>query len=202
MPTLPHLLERNRQWVRRTVAEEPEFFLRLARQQKPKYLWIGCSDSRVPANQIIDLAPGEVFVHRNVGNLVVHTDLNMLSVLQFAVELLDVEHVMVVGHYGCGCIDAALAGKPLGLVDQWLRHVQDLADLHRPELDPLSPAARSDRLCELNVLAQAENLSRTSILQEAWARGRAVEVHSWIYRLDDGSLRPLRDVITAPLRSA
>jgi len=189
--TLPELLEKNRRWAAARVHDDPEFFSRLVALQAPGYLWIGCSDSRVPANEIVDLPPGDLFVHRNVANVVVHTDLNCLSVLQFAVEVLRVRHVIVCGHYGCGGVRAALAGTKLGLIDNWLRHVQDVRRKHTAELDGLSAAAREDRLCELNVLEQAANVCETTIVQDAWDRGQSLAIHAWIYRLDDGLLRDL-----------
>jgi carbonic anhydrase len=190
--TLPHLFASNRAWAARITAQEPDFFTQLSRQQSPEFLWIGCSDSRVPANQICGLLPGELFVHRNVANVVVHTDLNCLSVLQFAVDVIKVRHVMVVGHYGCGGVGAALRRDKLGLIDNWLRHVQDVATKHRRELDAVEdPAARVDRLCELNVMEQTLNVCQTTIVQDAWARGQPLTVHSWIYRLQDGLLRDL-----------
>lgn len=173
------------------MRDDPEFFSRLTVQQAPKYLWIGCSDSRVPANQIIGLPPGEVFVHRNVANLVVHTDLNCLSVLQYAVEVLRVEHVIVCGHYGCGGVIAADRGAPLGLIDNWLRHIQDAAGRLRSSLSGSTPANRIDRLCELNVLEQAHNVCRTTIVQDAWTRGQALTINAWIYRLSDGLVQDL-----------
>lgn len=196
MPTLFKLLERNRAWASQTAAEDPEFFSRLAEQQKPKYLWIGCSDSRVPANQITGLAPGEVFVHRNIANMVIHTDMNLLSVLQYAVDLLKVEHIIVTGHYGCGGILAAMSKERYGLLDNWLQHIQDIESLHLDELKPLDPQAYYHRLCELNVITQADHLQRSPIIRDAWARGQAIEIHSWIYSLEDGRIRPLQDVIT------
>lgn len=190
--TLDDLLARNRDWAERIHREDPGFFARLSGQQAPEYLWIGCSDSRVPANQIIDMAPGEVFVHRNIANVVVHTDLNCLSVLQFAVEVLKVRHVLVVGHYGCGGVHAALTQRRLGLVDNWVRHVADVAEKHATRLAALDgEALRHDRLCELNVIEQVINVCQTSILQDAWARGQQVAVHGWVYRLDDGLVRDL-----------
>jgi carbonic anhydrase len=192
MRELRRLFDQNRAWAARVRKERPDFFGRLSEQQRPAYLWIGCSDSRVPANEIVDLLPGELFVHRNVANVVVHTDLNCLSVLQYAVDVLQVRHVILCGHYGCGGVSAALAGKPLGLIDNWLRHIQDIADRHRPELDALpGEAARVDRLCELNVIEQAANICRTSIALEAWRRGQPLAVHGWIYGLQDGLLRDL-----------
>jgi carbonic anhydrase len=191
MRSLPHLFENNRRWADEISAARPGFFQRLASQQAPEYLWIGCSDSRVPANEIVGLLPGELFVHRNVANLVVHTDLNCLSVLQYAVDALHVKHVIVCGHYGCGGIKAALDGLRLGLIDNWLRHVQDLAHQHHAELEGLEGAARVDRLCELNVLDQASHVCETTVIQDAWARGQDVKVHAWIYGLKDGRLRDL-----------
>jgi carbonic anhydrase len=182
-------LARNRAWSARMCSRDAEFFLRLARQQVPECLWIGCSDSRVAANQILDLAPGEVFVHRNVANVVATGDLNCLSVLQFAVDVLKVRHVMVVGHYGCGGIRAAVEGLRLGLVDGWLRHIHDVQARHRPALMALPLAERADRLCELNVAEQFANVCRTDIVQDAWERGQTLSVHGWVYELQDGLLR-------------
>ena len=190
--SLEHLLLRNRSWAANAVRNDPDFFQSLVRQQTPRYLWIGCADSRVPANEIVDLKPGELFVHRNVANLVVHTDLNCLSVLQYAVEVLQVEHVIVCGHYGCGGITAAAQGRPLGLIDNWLRHIQDVAERHRADLESETrPEERLDRLAELNVLEQALNVCRTSIVQEAWGKDRPLKVHAWIYRLTDGRVQDL-----------
>lgn len=192
MRQLPELFANNRAWAARLAERQPDFFAVLAKQQDPRHLWIGCSDSRVPANQIVGLLPGELFVHRNVANVVVHTDLNCLSVLQYAVEVLKVEHIMVVGHYGCGGVQAALRGTPLGLVDNWLRHVQDVAGRYRDVLDALpDDAARNDRLCELNVIEQAANVCRTTVVQAAWKRGQPLSVHGWLYALHDGLLRDL-----------
>ena len=191
MAHLQDLLDKNRAWSERVRARDPGFFRRLAAQQSPRYLWIGCSDSRVPANEIVDLDPGEVFVHRNVANVVVHTDLNCLSVLQYAVDVLRVPHVIVCGHYGCGGVRAALTGAKLGLIDNWLRHVQDVRQKHATELDALAEHDREDRLCELNVLEQAVHVCETTIVQDAWARGQQVTVHAWLYRLDDGLLRSM-----------
>jgi carbonic anhydrase len=189
---LPDLFDRNRAWAAAMVRDEPDFFRKLTHQQTPRYLWIGCSDSRVPANEIVGLAPGEMFVHRNVANVVVHTDLNCLSVLQYAVEVLEVEHVIVCGHYGCGGVRAAWNARPLGLIDNWLRHVQDVAARHTSELQGLgSGAALTDRLCELNVVEQAVHVCRTTVIQDAWRRGRIVTVHAWVYSLEDGLLRDL-----------
>ncbi|MDP1581539.1 MAG: carbonate dehydratase [Candidatus Didemnitutus sp.] len=192
MQQLSHLFGQNRQWAERIKARDPEFFQKLSRQQRPDYLWIGCSDSRVPANEIIGVMPGEVFVHRNIANVVVHADLNCLSVIQFAVEVLKVKHIMVVGHYGCSGVLAALNGARIGLADNWLRHVQDVKGKHALCLQEIeSEAERSARLCELNVIEQAVNVCQTTILQDAWSRGQDVTVHSWIYGLQDGLLRDL-----------
>lgn len=192
MSRLDHLLENNRAWAERIQAEDPGFFERLSKQQTPKYLWIGCSDSRVPANQIVDMAPGEVFVHRNIANVVVHTDLNCLSVIQFAVDVLKVEHILVVGHYGCGGVLAALEGTRLGLADNWIRHVVDVAHKHDAVLSALDVAAlRHDRLCELNALEQATNVCETTMVQDAWARGQKLAVHGWVYTLRDGRVHDL-----------
>ena len=190
MRHLPHLFENNRQWAARRTEADPGFFPRLAAQQAPKHFWIGCADSRVPANEIVGLDPGEMFVHRNVANLMVHTDLNCLSVLQYAVEVLKVEHIIVCGHYGCGGVRAAFERPRLGLIDNWLRHIQDVHTHHRDELDALPDNdARVNRLCELNVADQVENVCRTTIVQDAWGRGQGVAVHGWIYSLKDGLLR-------------
>jgi carbonic anhydrase len=191
-PTLAHLFENNRRWAARTVARDPHFFEKLSRQQTPKYLWIGCSDSRVPANEIVDLLPGELFVHRNVANVLVHTDLNCLSVLQYAVDVLRVEHVMVVGHYGCGGVQAAAGTASLGLIDNWLRHVQDVRDRYAAMLAGIADErARVDRLCELNVIEQARHVCQTTVVQDAWRRGQSLAVHGWVYSLEDGLLRDL-----------
>jgi carbonic anhydrase len=189
---LPQLFENNRRWAARTEQGHPGFFGELAAQQAPRYLWIGCSDSRVPANEIVDLAPGELFVHRNVANLVLHNDFSCLSVLQYAIDVLQVEHVMVVGHYGCGGVTAAWQERVLGLVDNWLQPIRDVAHLYRESLLALpNEAARIDRLCELNVLFQARRVSRTTIVQQAWDQGRKLTIHAWVYRLTDGLLRDL-----------
>jgi carbonic anhydrase len=191
MNEIAELFERNRSWARRIRERDPEFFLKLAGQQSPRYLWIGCADSRVPANEIVDLMPGELFVHRNVANLVVHTDLNCLSVIQFAVDALKVEHIIVCGHYGCSGVRAALRGDRLGLSDNWLRHVQDVQGRHPECLAPLAGEQAVDRLCELNVIEQVVNVCRTSIVQEAWDRGQPLSVHGWVYGLRDGLLQDL-----------
>lgn len=192
MCSIESLFQNNRAWSARCVAQDPQFFQRLARQQSPRYLWIGCSDSRVPANEILGLRPGEVFVHRNVGNLVVHSDLNCLTVLQYAVEVLKVEHVLVVGHYGCGAVQAVVEQRRTGLAENWLRHLEDVSRKHADRLDHMVAAeARASRLCELNVIEQVTNLCQTTILQDAWERGQQVTVHGWVYGLHDGLLRPL-----------
>ncbi|WP_018610664.1 carbonate dehydratase [Uliginosibacterium gangwonense] len=189
---LYELLIRNAAWSQREREADPEFFSRLVAQQSPEYMWIGCSDSRVPANEIIGLAPGEVFVHRNVANVVVHTDLNCLSTLQFAVDVLKVKHVLIVGHYGCGGVKAAMNDVRQGLVDNWLRHVQDVHEKFQSELARQSDLSlRADRLCELNVIEQVLHVCQTTILQDAWARGQDVSVHGWMYSLADGLVRQL-----------
>jgi len=199
MKTLSHLFESNRAWARSIREQDPEFFEKLARQQAPTYLWIGCSDSRVPANQIVGVLPGELFVHRNVANVVVHTDLNCLSVMQFAVDVLKVQHVIVCGHYGCAGVKAALCQENLGLVDNWLRHVQDVREKHEAELANLPDVEqRINRLCELNVMEQVVNVCQTSTIREAWRRGQSISVHGWIYGLQDGLLRDLDTTITGP----
>jgi len=196
---LNELLDRNRAWAEKIRAEDPQFFKRLSKLQTPKYLWIGCSDSRVPANQITGLEPGEVFVHRNVANVVVHTDLNCLSTIQYAVDVLKVEHILVVGHYGCGGVHAALKGTRVGLVDNWLRHVNDVAQKHASMLAEVElEALRHARLCELNVLEQVVNVCQTTIVQDAWARGQKLGVHSWVYSLLDGRVRELGMGIESP----
>jgi carbonic anhydrase len=196
--TLATLFENNRRWAARMTANDPEYFRRLARQQAPQYLWIGCADSRVPANEIVGLAPGELFVHRNVANVVVPSDLNCLAVLQFAIDVLGVRDVIVCGHYGCGGVRKVLADEQHGLVDDWLQHVADVRREHAAELARLDPAARADRLCELNVVAQAIHVARSTVLRSAWARGATVTVHGVIYRLDDGLLQDLGVRFTAP----
>jgi len=194
---LKHLFANNRDWAAKMTRQDPEFFSRLSSQQAPQYLWIGCADSRVPANEIVGLAPGELFVHRNVANIVVHADLNCLSVLQFAVEVLKVEHIIVCGHYGCGGVRAALRDDRLGLVDNWLRHVQDVRWKHQAELDSLpTEEQRHDRLCEMNVVEQVVNVSQTTVVRDAWTRGQSLAVHGWIYDLHDGLLRDLAVSVT------
>jgi len=199
MRLLTHLFENNRAWSERIRRQDPEFFERLARQQAPRYLWIGCSDSRVPANEIIGLPPGEVFVHRNIANVVVHTDLNCLSVMQFAIDVLKVEHIMVVGHYGCSGVRAALRRDRIGLSDNWLRHVQDVRERHPARIRPLYHEAHQiDRLCELNVIEQVRNVSQTTIVRDAWERGQPLTLHGWIYGLKDGLVRDLFVSSTSP----
>lgn len=196
MSIIDHLFESNRKWVENRRASDPDFFNRLAAAQTPKYLWIGCSDSRVPANEIVDQPPGQIFVHRNVANLVVHTDLNLLSVLQYAVEVLSVEHVIICGHYNCGGVQAVLDNERHGLIDNWLRNVHDVQRAHGEELMQLDRQARFDRLCELNVLEQVRNVATTSIVGAAWSRGQQLCVHGWIYSLQDGLLRDLGFCVT------
>jgi carbonic anhydrase len=199
MRTLSGLFDNNRKWARRITQNDPDFFQRLSEQQSPRYLWIGCSDSRVPANEIVGLLPGELFVHRNVANLVVHTDLNCLSVLQYAVDVLKVEHVIVSGHYGCGGVRAAFLNASFGLIDNWLRHVQDVRDRY---LDLIAECegeeAAVDRLCELNVIEQARDVCQTTVVQDAWRRGQPLSVHGWIYELRDGLLRDLDCTSSGP----
>jgi carbonic anhydrase len=189
MKTLPHLFENNRAWAEAIKQRDPGFFEHLAEQQSPRYLWIGCADSRVPANEIIGLPPGQVFVHRNIANVVVHTDLNCLSVIQYAVEVLKVEHIIVCGHYGCGGVKAALESSDHGLIDNWLRHIRDVGRFHADELAELTSAQRLDRLCELNVTEQVTNVCNTTIVKNAWRQGRSLVVHGWTYSIGDGILR-------------
>ena len=197
MNNLEHLLARNRAWAEKMTAADPDFFHRLSQQQTPGYLWIGCSDSRVPANEIVGMSPGELFVHRNVANVVVHTDLNCLSVIQYAVDVLKVRHIIVCGHYGCGGVKAALDNSTHGLIDNWLRHVQDVKHQHEAALGAMADdAERFGALCELNVIEQVLNVSRTTIVQNAWERGQELSVHGWIYGLGDGLLRELDICIT------
>jgi carbonic anhydrase len=192
MDDLQELLEKNRQWAEEIKASDPQFFNSLAQQQTPRYLWIGCSDSRVPSTQLVGLKPGDMFVHRNVANVVVHTDFNCLSVLQFAVDVLNVNHVIVCGHYGCGGVKAAMDNLQLGLIDNWLRHVQDVMHTHHEELATIvDDGRRLDRLCELNVSEQVLNVSKTTIVQNAWNRGQELAIHGWIYGISDGLLRDL-----------
>ncbi|KAB7628324.1 carbonate dehydratase [Alkalilimnicola sp. S0819] len=192
MKLLKELFDNNRRWSEQITEQDPEFFSTLSGQQEPEYLWIGCSDSRVPANDIVGLMPGELFVHRNVANVVVHSDMNCMSVLQFAVEVLKVKHVMVTGHYGCGGVRAALRQTDFGLIDHWLRHIKDVACEHHHELDAIEEESdRVDRLCELNVIAQVRNVCHTTIVQKAWARGQSLAVHGWVYGLNNGHLNDL-----------
>lgn len=191
MSSIAELFERNRAWAASMVSEDPEFFSTLARRQAPEYMWIGCSDSRVPANQIVGLQPGDVFVHRNVANVVVHTDLNCLSVLQYAIEVLSVRHVIVCGHYGCGGVKAALEKTRHGLIDNWLRHVQDVREKHADEITALPEERRLARMCELNVIEQVTNVCQTTVVEEAWERGHELTVHGVVYDLEDGLLEDL-----------
>jgi carbonic anhydrase len=202
MSELKELFENNRAWVKSLTAEDPEFFERLVEQQSPKYLWIGCSDSRVPANEIVGLLPGELFVHRNVANVVAHTDINCLSVLQFAVEALKVEHVIVCGHYGCGGIKAAFEGmngnRSSGLLDLWFRHIEAVNVKHHEEVKQAPAETRLDLMCELNVIEQAVNVAETAIVQNAWKQGQTLEIHGWIYSIANGLLRDLKCTMTGP----
>jgi carbonic anhydrase len=199
MRTLRKLFDKNRAWAGRVTEQQPDFFRKLSRLHAPDYLWIGCADSRVPANEIVGLLPGEMFVHRNVANLVVHTDLNCLSVMQYAVDVLKVHHIFVVGHYGCGGVRAAFQKKRLGLIDNWLRHLQDVHTKHAGALDSLRDvSAQLDRLCELNVIEQVSNVCQTSIVLDAWERGQPLTVHGWVYGLHDGLIRDLGMTAEAP----
>jgi carbonic anhydrase len=196
MSDLESLFSNNVKWAEDIKRKDPEYFSTLAKQQAPEYLWIGCSDSRVPANQIVDLAPGELFVHRNVANIVIHTDLNCLTVLNYAVEFLKVKHVMVTGHYGCGGVKAAMENNKLGLIDYWLRNIRDIYYANQPELDAIADETlRLRRLCELNVLQQVDNVARCNIVQNAWARGQELSIHGWVYDIHDGILHKLREPI-------
>jgi len=188
---LDHLFKRNLDWSNSIKEQEPEFFESLSKQQSPELLWIGCSDSRVPANQIIDVPPGEVFVHRNIANVVVHTDLNCLSVIQYAVEVLKVKHIIVCGHYGCGGVNASMTEESYGLIDNWLRHIKDVTRFNQEELDKLTGEEKSNRLCELNVAEQVKNVANTSIVKQAWERGQELSVHGWVYGLQDGIVKDL-----------
>lgn len=195
---LHSLFENNRRWVNVMKTQDPDYFKKLANQQAPEYLWIGCSDSRVPANQITGLAPGEVFVHRNIANIIVHTDLNALSVIQFAVDVLRVKHIMVVGHYGCSGVHSALTGKRIGLADNWLQHVQDVRKKHAQRLDQCPATKQHDRLCELNVLEQVLNVCHTTTVQDAWERQQPLQVHAWVYGLDNGLIHELGFSVDQP----
>jgi carbonic anhydrase len=191
MPTINDLFSHNRAWAAEMERTRPGFFSSLVKQQKPKFMWIGCSDSRVPANQITGLEPGEVFVHRNVANVIVHSDLNALSTVQFAVDMLKVEHIMIVGHYGCGGVMAALTNTRVGLVDNWIRHIQDVRDRHRQILDNIAPEQRGDALVDLNVIEQVVNLCVSTVMTDAWAKGQKVNVHGWAFGVNDGLLQDL-----------
>jgi carbonic anhydrase len=199
MSSLAHLFAGNRAWAERIRQQDPDLFPKLARQQSPQYLWIGCSDSRVPPNEIVDLMPGELFVHRNIANLVVHTDLNCLSVMQYAVDMLKVRHIIVCGHYGCGGVRAAFEQHRLGLIDNWLRHIQDVRKKHEQQLAAITDETKAvSRFCELNVIEQVANVSQTPIVRDAWARGQALSIHGWIYALRDGLLHDLEVTISEP----
>lgn len=198
MKSIQHLLEGNRAWVAERTSADGQYFDRLAAAQTPNHLWIGCSDSRVPANQIVNQPPGEIFVHRNVANIVAHADLNCLSVIQYAIEALGVEHVIVCGHYGCGGVKAVIDDDKYGLIDNWLRNVHDVMRIHADRLEHLDAATRFDRLCELNVIEQVRNVASTSVVEQAWREGRKVHVHGWIYSLKDGLLRDLGLTVTSP----
>ena len=191
MKSLKHLFDNNVAWADAIKTEDPDFFLKLSKQQAPEYLWIGCSDSRVPANQIVDLPPGEVFVHRNIANVVVHTDLNCLSVIQYAVEVLKVKHIIVCGHYGCGGVEAAMEDMDHGLIDNWLRHIQDVSRINAEEIAGLEHREKLDRLCELNVVEQVRNIRHTTIVKNAWKHGADLSVHGWIYNIENGILKDL-----------
>ncbi|HRD56188.1 MAG TPA: carbonate dehydratase [Parachlamydiaceae bacterium] len=189
---LPLLFDNNKKWAKKNIAKDPLYFLEMAKDQKPNYLWIGCSDSRIPANEVVGLEPGELFVHRNVANLFIHSDLNCLSVLQYAVDYLDIKHIIVCGHYGCGGVGAAMRNNQLGLVDNWLRNIRDVYARSKDELDAISDKTlRYNRLVELNVMAQVQNVSHTTVVQNAWARGQELFVHGWVYELKNGCLRDL-----------
>jgi carbonic anhydrase len=198
MHELNHLFENNRRWVDSIVARDPNFFEKLSRQQTPKYLWIGCADSRVPANEIVGLLPGELFVHRNVSNVVAQGDTNCLSVIQYAVDVLQVRHIIVCGHYGCGGVEAVLEGRSVGLSDQWLKYVREVQEKHEEQLSPLDKVSRFSRLCELNVIEQVLNVAHTGIVRDAWARGQEISIHGWIYSISNGLLRDLGISITRP----
>jgi carbonic anhydrase len=197
--SLAHLFANNREWAGAIVAKNPDFFQKLSAQQTPEFLWIGCSDSRVPANQLLGLLPGDVFVHRNVANVIVHSDLNFLSVLQFAIQVMKVRHIIVCGHYGCSGVQAALLNRRIGLADNWLRHVQDVHQKYNRYLGEVLPLrARHDRLCELNAIEQAANVSQTTIVQDAWDQGQPLTIHSWVYGIEDGLLRDLDLTLSGP----
>lgn len=197
MKTLKRIFDSNREWAQRIEREQPGFFEQLSKQQNPDFLWIGCADSRVPANEIMNLPPGEVFVHRNIANLVVHTDLNCLSVIQYAVEVLKVKHIIVCGHYGCGGVRAAMDDTNHGLIDNWLRHIRDVYRYYRETLEAIQdPNERRDRLCELNIIEQVSNVCNTTMVRDAWAKGQRLDVHGWIYHLEDGLIRDLQVTMT------
>ena len=196
MKTLKHLLEKNVEWAESVKIKDPDFFKNLSKQQSPEYLWIGCSDSRVPANQIISLPPGEVFVHRNIANVVVHSDLNCLSVLQFAVEVLKVKHIIVCGHYGCGGIKAAMSEHDHGLIDNWLNHIKDVERFNKDKFEGLDESCKFDLLCELNVKEQLTNICNTTVVQKAWKAGSKLSVHGWIYNIENGIIKPLENCIS------
>lgn len=199
MRILKHLFENNERWSKRMEMQDQDFFKKLSQTQDPDYLWIGCSDSRVPANEIVDLSPGELFVHRNVANLLVHTDLNALSVLQYAVEVLKVKHIIVCGHYGCGGVAAAMSDRQHGLIDNWLRHIKDVYTKHQDMLDAIEDQSqRCDQLCRLNVIEQVQNVCHTTIVQNAWKSGASLAVHGWVYRLEDGLIRDLDICVQRP----
>ncbi|HEY0379211.1 MAG TPA: carbonate dehydratase [Pyrinomonadaceae bacterium] len=203
MRSLTHLIERNRVWAENIKAHTPDFFQKLSEQQSPEYLWIGCSDSRVPANEIVAMSPGDIFVHRNVANVVVHTDLNCLSAVQYAVEALHVKHVIVCGHYGCGGVRAAMLNLRLGLIDNWLRHIQDVMQKHAELLARITDESeRLDKLCELNIIEQVSNVCQTTTVQDAWERGQELTVHGWVYGLSDGLIRDLNVHVTGQAEAA
>jgi carbonic anhydrase len=202
MRVLKKIFKQNRMWAERVKTTDPNFFRDLSRQQNPEYLWIGCSDSRVPANQIVDMPPGQIFVHRNIANLVVHTDLNCLSVIQFAVDVLKVKHIIVCGHYGCGGIQAAMEDKEHGLIDNWLHHIKDIYRIHQTKIDAIqNEIEKINLLCELNVVEQVTNVCQTTIVQRAWKAGQELAVHGWIYNIEDGILKDLNVRITSPTKT-
>jgi len=203
MRVLKHLFEQNKKWAEKVKDNEPDFFSKLAKQQSPQYLWIGCSDSRVPANQIVDLPPGEIFVHRNIANVVVHTDLNCLSVIHYAVEVLKVKHIIVSGHYGCGGVAAALENKDHGLIDNWLQNIKDVYRHYQEEIDNITvEKEKLNRMCELNVIEQVKNVCRTTIVQNAWKSGQELSIHGWIYNIEDGLIRDMDVCITSNTEAA
>ena len=202
MHVLKKIFNQNQKWAERIKATDPNFFVDLSRQQNPEYLWIGCLDSRVPANQIVDMPPGQIFVHRNIANLVVHTDLNCLSVIQFAVDVLKVKHIIVCGHYGCGGIQAAMEDKEHGLIDNWLHHIKDIYRIHQTKIDAIqNEIEKINLLCELNVVEQVTNVCQTTIVQRAWKAGQELAVHGWIYNIEDGILKDLNVRVTSPTKT-